>query len=999
MKFTHLHVHSHYSLLDGLPKIDELIRRTAELGMEAIAVTDHGTLYGAIEFYKKATKAGIKPIIGSEIYLAEEDLRLKRPGIDDRRFHLGLLAQTNEGYQNLVRLITTAHLEGFYYKPRIDKPTLRKYAKGLIGLSGCPSSDISRAVISGNMEKAEALAREYAEIFGPGNFYLEIGYHPGLHFWKTWWEGMQELARRTKLPLVATHDTHYLKPEDAEAQDILLAIQTGNRLDEEERLTLKADDFSLRSPEEMAGYFKDLPEAIASSEEIARRVNVSLALGQIQLPHFSVPEGSTPESYLAKLAREGVERRYGNASKEIEERLAYELGVIRETGFASYFLIVQDFVNWAKAKGIVVGPGRGSAAGSLVSYALGITNVDPMKYNLLFERFLNPERNEMPDIDLDFADHRRDEVISYVARRYGQDRVAQIITFGTMAARAVIRDTGRALGYSYTFCDQIAKMIPWNRTLEDSLKQVDELRQAYDTDPQARRLIDSAKKLEGVARHASVHACGVVITRESLDGLVPRQFAPQDETRVITQYEMHAIEDLGLLKIDILGLKNLTIIERTLEMVSENHGVKVNIDTIPLDDERAFELFRKGETTGVFQFESQGMRRYLKELGPSELEDIIAMVALYRPGPMELIPSFIRRKQGKEPITYLHPKLIPIFKNTYGIGVYQEQMMQIARDLAGFTLPEADTLRKAIGKKIKSLLAEQQERLIKGMMRNGIDERTANAIWELFPPFARYGFNRAHAACYALIGYQTAYLKAHYPAEFMAALLTADQRDVERIGFLIEEAKRVGIEVLPPDINESKETFSVSEKKIRFGLAAVKNVGENVVRAIIEERDENGAFQSMANFLERVKHKDINKKSLESLMKAGAFDSLAERRELLENLEEILRYAHDIQKSTANGQTSLFGMHVTLAPLKIEPAPPATKRERLTWEKEHLGLYISAHPLAEYQGYLEQFSTPVARLADAASGSTATLCGILSNVQKIVTKNGKPMLFVKLEDL
>lgn len=1019
-KFTHLHVHSHYSLLDGLAKIDDLVKRAGDLGFEALALTDHGVMYGAIEFYQKARKAGIKPIVGCELYIANDRMQDKRPGVDDKRYHLTVLAENYRGYKNLIQLTTKAHLEGFYYKPRVDKNLLREHAEGLIGLSGCLNAEIPKAILARRLERAESLANEYQSIFGRGNFYLELGAHPNIAEQKIVNDALLELARKLNMKVVGTNDVHYLRADDREAQDILVSVQTGNRVDDEDRMTMRSEDFSMKSLQEMAEFFREVPEAVANSHEIAERTSIEIPMGQPLLPPFPVPAGRTKESYLEELVRGNLEKRYSLAVsdphnpevKKILERLNYELEVIKQTGFTSYFLIVRDFVNWAKQNGVVVGPGRGSAAGSIVSYLLGITNVDPLKYNLLFERFLNPERISMPDIDLDFSDRRRDEVIEYVAQKYGRAHVAQIITFGTMAARAAIRDTGRTLGIPYNFCDMLAKIIPFHMTLPDALKKVQEFRQLYETQPEAKRLIDSAIKLEGVARHASTHACGVVITPQPLTEYLPLQYATRSgggkrtnggsENKVIvTQYEMHAVEDLGLLKMDFLGLRNLTIIEDTIVLVKQNYGIAIDIDRVPLDDPETFKVFREGRTNGIFQFESQGMKRYLKELKPTELEDLIAMVSLYRPGPMELISSFIARKHGKEKIEYLHPRLEPILAPTYAIGIYQEQMMQITRDLAGFSLPEADTMRKAIGKKIKSLLEEQKEKVIAGMIENRIPEKTAKAIWDLFPPFARYGFPRAHAVCYALIAYQTAYLKAHFPAEFMAALMTAEGFEVERVAFLIEEARAMDIRILPPSILSSNVTFTVvSPNEIRFGLGSVKNVGTNVVQAIIAAREAGSSFSSVEDFIARVQSKDLNKKSLESLIKCGAFDELGERGPLLKNLDKILDFAREVQRQKAMGQVSLFGAadHRARPTLRLDHAEPTDKKERLTWEKELLGLYLSEHPLEDYRDKLKNKVIPMAALAGQPKDAPVAIGGLVSGISRIITKNGSPMLFVRLED-
>ncbi len=1007
-KFVHLHVHSHYSLLDGLAKIDDLVLRAKTLSMESIALTDHGNLYGAIEFYKKTRAAGIKPILGVETYLAPNGRLNKQPRVDEKRFHLILIAKNEKGWRNLIKLVTKANLEGFYYKPRIDKELLAEHAEGLICLSGCYSGEIAKLITSGKSEEAESAAKWYRSIFGE-DFYLEIQPHAiELH------KPTHELGKKLGIKLVGTQDIHYVNPDDKTAHEILLAVQTNTKLDDEDRLSLKQYDLSLQPEERMIELFQDIPEAVQSTLEIAEKCNLTLELGKTRIPKFILPEEEkSPFEYLKKLVAERTYNRYPEVTGEIKDRIKLELEVIEKTGFSDYFLIVQDFVNWAKNHGIVVGPGRGSAAGSIVSYILNVTNIDPLKYGLLFERFLNPDRIQVPDIDIDFTDTRRDEVVAYVREKYGAERVAQIITFGTMMARAAIRDAGRAIGLSYGFCDTLAKLIPFNTPISQSLDLVPDLKKMYESDPQAKKLIDAAKKLEGVARHASVHACGIVISAEPLINLVPLQKAPQGEDAVITQFEMHSIEDLGLLKMDFLGLKNLTIIEKALRLIKELHGVDIDIDNLPPQDEASFELFRSGETTGIFQLESSGMRHYLKEMKPTELEDIIAMISLYRPGPMELIPHYIKRKLGKEPITYLHPKLEPILKNTYGIGVYQEQMMRIARDLAGFTLAEADTLRKAIGKKIKKLLDEQKEKLITGMIKNGIDKKTAENIWELFPPFARYGFNRSHAACYAMISYETAYLKAHYTVEFTASLLNISGTDIERINFLVAETKRLGIGVLPPDVNQSYQDFAVDASEtptkkmignIRFGLLAVKNIGANIVNIIIEERARGGPYASLEDFLLRIQHRDLNKKSLESLIKAGAFDSLGiERGQALINIEELIRFNQAARKSSSSMQHNLFGSSAILTSLRMKPATPADKTSKLLWEKELLGLYLTDHPLNAYAEKIKGNSEPIINLlkikATEERGPRVKVAGVISGLKQIFTKTGQPMLFVTLEDM
>jgi DNA polymerase-3 subunit alpha len=1002
MKFTHLHVHSHYSLLDGLPKIDELLDYVKKLGMDSVALTDHGNIYGAVEFYKKAIARGIKPIIGSEVYIAFERMNQERPNIDDKRYHLVLLVKNEEGYKNLVKLITKAHLEGFYYKPRIDEELLAKHSKGLIGFSGCLAGRIPKLILAKKITEAEKVAKSYQEIFGKGNFYLEVQHHPNSPEQKIVNQGLIAISKKTKIPLVATNDVHYLKPEDAEAQDILMLINTGADPNDPERLTLKADDFSMRSPEKMIKDFKDLPEAITNTQKIVENCNFQFELEKIKLPKFKVPLGRSPDEYLEELCSQGLKRRFGEKPlKEILDRLNYELSVIKQTGFASYFLIVQDFVNWAKENRIVVGPGRGSVGGSLVAYLLNITNVDPLKYNLLFERFLNPERVSMPDIDLDFTDRRRDEVINYVAQQYGRDKVAQIITFGTMAARAVVRDVGRALGYTYTYCDEIAKMIPFGWSLEETLKKIPEFSSRSETDPKAQKLIGFAKKLEGVARHASTHACGVVISDTPLDEIVPLQHPTQDEEAIVTQYEMHSIEDLGLLKMDFLGLKNLTIIEDTLSRIYAVQGIKVDIENIPSGDKETYKLLQKGETVGVFQLESDGMQRYLKQLKPTEFEDIIAMIALYRPGPMSLIPEYIARKHKKRKIEYLHPKLKSILEKTQGICIYQEQLMQIAQQLANFSLAEADVLRKAVGKKIKSLLIAQKEKMLEGMTKKGIQKEVAQKIWEWVLPFARYGFNRSHSASYATIAYQTAYLKVHFPAEFMAALLTSERNDIDRISILIEECRRMGLEVLPPEINESFTFFSVVPKKnqIRFGLSAIKNVGGGIVEAIVEERKGNGPYVSIQDFISRVSSKDLNKKSLESLIRAGVFDKLAERNQLLFNLETLLESSRETQRVKANGQKGLFDGMKFNNKIQLVGATPASEKDKLSWEKELLGLFISSHPLNNFKKILEKKTTAISKISYHSFRKGIKVGGIISGIKKIITRTGKPMLFIHLEDL
>jgi DNA polymerase-3 subunit alpha len=991
-----------------MSKIDELVAKAKELGMTSLAITDHGNMYGAIEFYKACKAAGIKPILGVEAYIAPGDHKDKTAGgvNEDRYYHLILLAKNKTGWENLLKLVTQSYLEGYYYKPRMDKQMLREHHEGLIALSGCLGGELSQALFNGKAEQAEKIALEHEEIFGKGNYYIEVQSHDKIKDVAAVLPKQIALAQKLGIPMVATQDSHYLNSDDCVPHDILLAIQTGKKVSDKNRLCLE-DDFSFSSEADMRKRLKACPEAVDNTGIIADQCNLELELGKILLPKFDTPDGSDSKLYLRKLVAERTPARYPNIDEITTKRIEYELGVIEKTGFADYFLIVQDFINWAKERGVVVGPGRGSAAGSIISYILRITDLDPIKYELLFERFLNPERIQMPDIDVDITDVRRDEVFAYLEDKYGKDRVAHIITFGTMAARASIRDVGRALDIEYGFCDMLAKLVPTNNDLDEALSEVQELKDLYKKDERAKRIIDAAKRLEGVARHASVHACGTVIAAEPLTKRVPLQHAPQDENITVTQFEMHAIEDLGLLKMDILGLKNLTIIENTVRLIQELTGKLIDISTIPLDDEKAFELFKTAQTTGVFQLESGGMRRYLKELKPTELEDIIAMVALYRPGPMELIPSYINRKYGREQVTYLHPSLEPILKKTYGIGVYQEQMMRIASDLAGFSLAQADTLRKAIGKKIKKLLDEQQEKLITGMVKNGIPQRTAEAIWELFPPFARYGFNRSHAACYAMIAYQTAYLKANYPVEFMTSLFNSESDDIDRISFLINECKKMDIQVLPPDINKSSARFTPDGHNIRFGLDAVKNVGSAIVGAIIEERGKGGEFKTFSELLTRVKHKDLNKKSLEALTKCGALDGLGtERNQILNNMEEVIKFASAAKKADpagGSGQAGLFGATFATSnvkPLKLAQSTPATKTQRLAWEKELLGLYVSDHPLNTKTEEIKAIKATLikAMRAERSTMKTYRIAGMITAVKSIIAKNGKPMAFARIED-
>ncbi|HRY27932.1 MAG TPA: DNA polymerase III subunit alpha [Candidatus Moranbacteria bacterium] len=1009
-KYTHLHVHSHYSLLDGLGKIDDLLNRAKELGMDSIALTDHGVMYGAVELFIKAKEKGIKPIIGCEMYVASGDYKSKDPTAENRkRYHLILLVKNDAGYHNLMKLVSIAHLDGFYYKPRINRELLRQYSKGLIGLSACAEGEIPAHIIMGKYDKAKELALDYKDIFEPDSFFLEVQNHPRFESQRIANDGIFKLSKELGIPVVATCDVHYVNKADADAQDILLCVQTNRKVQEKDRMNLLDFDLSLRSPEEVAAAFPENPEVVSNTQLVVDQCNFQLKLGETQLPHFDVPEGYTDMSYLRHLCEEGLKKRLGeNIEPKHRERMEYELSVIEKTGYASYFLIVQDFVNWAKENGIVVGPGRGSAAGSFVSYLTGITNIDPIEYNLLFERFLNPDRISMPDVDMDFADDKRDKVLDYVRQKYGDDHVSQIITFGTMAARAAIRDTGRALGFPYEFCDKTSKMIPMFTSIKKALEDVPEFKEHYASGADAKKLIDNAMRLEGVVRHAGMHACGVVITKKPVTEYSPIQNVTGTHAGTVTQYSSSTkssyVEKIGLLKMDFLGLKNLTIIQNTLRIVRKTRKLEIDIDKIPLDDRETFELLQQARTTGVFQLESSGMKRYLKMLKPTVLEDIIAMVALYRPGPMDWIPDFISGKHGRK-ISYVHPKLEPILKNTYGVAVYQEQVMQIARDLAGFSMGEADVLRKAMGKKIFELIKEQKIKFIEGCVANNISSEIGERVFSFIEPFAGYGFNRSHAACYALIGYQTAYLKAHFPAEFMAALLTSDQDNIDRIAIEAGECRDMGIEVLAPNVNESFEDFAViigedDVERIRFGFNAIKNVGHVVAHEIVEERKKNGKFKTLGEFLERVETKDLNKKSIDALAKVGALDELGERNQILESMENILTFTKNIQKNKNSNQVSLFSETIMEAPeVSLAEAAPASKKQKLKWEKELLGLYVSGHPALEYQSYIDKVAVSLDKLSSDLVGQKITVGGVIQKVQKILTKNQQTMYFVVIEDL
>ena len=1024
--FTHLHVHSHYSLLDGLGKVDQLLSRAQELGMKSLALTDHGAMYGAIEFYETAKKMDMKPIIGVETYIAPRRLTDKTAQVDTRPYHLVLLAKNYEGYKNLLILTSEAHLKGYYYKPRIDKQLLKKHSSGLIALTACLAGEVPQIVLSNQLERAEKTVREYQEIFGPDNFFLELQDHPEIPDQAKANSGIIDLSKRLKVPLVATNDIHYVLSSDREPHDVLICVQTGKTVNDSDRMTYDGD-FSMRSPQDMAETFKDTPEAISNTSRIAEMCDLEIPLGKEILPVFPLPKGKKDNQYLEELCQAGLKKRFaGKMTPEIKERLSYELLTIEKMGFAPYFLIVQDFVNYAKSHGILVGPGRGSAAGSIVTYLLNITDLDPLEYGLLFERFLNPDRIEMPDIDIDFSDTQRAQVLDYVRHKYGDDHVAGVITFGTMAARAAVRDTGRALGMSYAEVDRIAKLVPppvqgRHIPIVKSVKESAELREVYDKEPAAKRLLDMATHLEGTVRHASQHACAIVISRGPLTSYLPLQPAQKGDVAHVTQYSMNPVGHIGLLKMDFLGLANLSIIGRALEIIEAVWGETIDIHNLKLDDNATFKLFGQGNTTGVFQLESSGMKRYIKELKPTTLEDITAMVALYRPGPLQFIESFINRKHGREPITYPHPLVENALRDTYCIPVYQEQVMQIAKDMALFTGGEADTLRKAMGKKIAKLMSEMKIKFISGGANNKVPEAKAKEVFQMLEDFAAYGFNKSHAACYAMIAYQTAYLKAHYPAAFMAALLTSELRDTERIGVIIEETAKMSLNVLPPDVNESFVDFGVAlaaglkppitkpedaPRVIRFGLAAIKNVGLGVAEAIVKERKAHGPYETLANFVGRLSDNAsgsaiINKKTMEALAKSGALDSLAERNLALANMETILRFSGQKSKLPSS-QTALFdtvGVKMPEESLKLEPSEPASDKQRLAWEKELLGIYLSEHPLRDLGDYIARNALPIGNITNQMEGNKVTIIGIVTNIKKINTKSGQPMAFVGLEDL
>ncbi|NLB73554.1 MAG: DNA polymerase III subunit alpha [Firmicutes bacterium] len=1006
-EFVHLHLHTQYSLLDGACKLKNLMTRANELGFGACAITDHGVLYGAIDFYKTARKFGIRPILGCELYVSPRTRHDKVPHIDDEQYHLVLLAKNETGYRNLARLSSIGFTEGHYYKPRVDTEVLKMWNQGLIALSGCLAGEIPSLLIKGDYKGAKRKAGEYKDIYGPGNFFLEVQSNDIPDQYEVN-KGLVRLSRELDIPLVATNDVHYIFREDAKIHDVLLCIQTGKTVGDRDRLKFPTDAFYLKSAEEMKAAFPDIPESIRNTLVIAEQCDFEFEFGKSQVPRFPVPQGFTDETYLRHLSREGLKRRYGEISEELEKRLDYELDIIVEMGYAGYFLIVWDFIRFAGERGIYVGPGRGSAPGCLLSYALGITNIDPIRYGLIFERFLNPERVTMPDIDVDFCYERRGEVIDYVTEKYGTDRVAQIITFGTMAARAAIRDVGRALDIPYNDVDKIAKLVPaeLGMTIEKALETSPEFKNAYTKDKEIQNLIDTAKALEGMPRHASTHAAGVVISKDPLTERIP--LYKSNDSMVTTQYSMEDLEALGVLKMDFLGLRTLTVIGKTLENIYRTRGVRIDINDIDLEDSRVYEALSSGDSLGVFQLESSLFQGLLREVKPTCFEDIIAILALGRPGPLGRVRDFARQKHGEMSIEYAHPDLEPVLKETYGNMLYQEQVMKVASTLAGFTLGEADILRRAMGKKKPEVLAAQREKFLVGARKRGVSQDTAEQVFELMEFFSGYGFNKSHSAAYSLISYQTAWLKTYYPREYMAALLTSISGVSEKVAFYVDACRQMDIEILPPDVNESLEDFTVVGNRIRFGLNAVKNVGKNAVAAIIAGREQKGEFRSFADFAEKVDLHDVNKKAIESLIRCGAFDFTgAKRSALLAVLDRTLEMSSRRQKERERGQASFFDLFAddtefAASEIDLPDIPEFSDKDLLQMEKELLGLYVSGHPLQGVAAQLRQYcGVQVAGLrAEYRDGDEVAVGGLIASLRKVTTKaSGQPMAFFTLEDL
>ena len=1039
-KFVHLHIHSEFSLLDGANRIKDLPVRAKELGMDAMAITDHGVMYGAIDFYKACKKEGIKPIIGCEVYVAPRSRFDKEPNIDNKYNHLIILAKNNQGYKNLSKLVSLGFTEGYYYKPRIDLEILEKYHEGLIVLSGCLAGSVNQALLNGNYEKAEEIALWHKRVFGE-DYYIEIQ-NNGIKEQVLANQRLIELARKLDIPLVATNDAHYLKKEDAYNHEVLLCIQTGKRMSDADRMRFDTDELYVKSPEEMIEYFRAFPDAIENTVKIAEKCNVEFEFGHTILPNYDVPsEYPTHFDFFRKLCDDGIKKRYGeNPSKEILDRAEYEISVIKKMGYVDYFLIVWDFIHYAKTHGISVGPGRGSGAGSIIAYAIEITDIDPMKYDLLFERFLNPERISMPDFDVDFSDTHRQEVIDYVSRKYGNSHVSQIITFGTMAAKMVIRDVARVLDVPYSEADTLAKMIPneLHITIKKALEENKELKEKYDTDETVKKVLDIAMGLEGMPRQASTHACGIVITKEPVDNYVPLYVR---DGQISTQYIMTTLEELGLLKMDFLGLRTLTVIQDTIELLKQNREIDVEFDK-DMSDPKVYKLWQEGKTCGIFQFESQGMTNFMKELQPDCLEDLIAGVSLYRPGPMDQIPRYIKGKKHPGHNEYTHPRLEPILNVTYGCMVYQEQVMQIVRDLAGYSLGRADLVRRAMGKKKLDVMAKEREIFIHGQVdengnvvvpgcvRNGIDEESANKIFDEMAEFAKYAFNKSHAACYAVVAYRTAYLKAYYPAEFMAATLNSFLGNLDKIPQYIDECKSLGITILKPEINKSNSKFTVEDGKIRFGLGSIKNVGITPVETIVKERKENGEYKSFVDFCERISDEGVNKKCIESLIKAGAFDEFEQTRStLLASFEGIIDSIQSEKKKGLAGQVSMFDLGTEsqkeeLNEMKytFEEHEELPTKELLSLEKEMLGIYISGHPLEKLRNQIEMQTNintiELKKLGEQMTtnldednlqiqnekpkyhdGQNVKYAGIITSIKKKYTKNNKIMAFVTIEDL
>ena len=1021
MAFTHLHVHTEYSLLDGSCKIKELVARAKELGMDSMAITDHGVMYGVIDFYRAAREVGIKPIIGCEVYVTSGS-RFDREtaGGEDRYYHLVLLAENNQGYQNLMKIVSKGFVDGFYYKPRVDYEVLREYSEGIIALSACLAGEVQRLVSRGLYEKGMEAALRYQEIFGKENFFLELQDH-GIPAQNTVNQGLLRMSHETGIQLVATNDIHYTYAEDATPHDILLCIQTGKKVADENRMRYEGGQYYCKSEDEMRTLFSYAGEAIDNTHRIAERCNVEIEFGVTKLPKYDVPEGYDSWSYLNKLCLDGFHRHYPLDDGTLKERLDYELDVIHSMGYVDYFLIVWDFIHYARSQDIIVGPGRGSAAGSIVSYCLGITNIDPIRYNLLFERFLNPERISMPDIDVDFCFERRQEVIDYVVQKYGKDQVVQIVTFGTLAAKGVVRDVGRVLDMSYARCDSIAKMIPGDlgMTLEKALRQSPDLRNAYEGDPEVKYLIDMSMRLEGLPRHTSMHAAGVVISRTSVDEYVPLSRAA--DGTITTQFPMTTLEELGLLKMDFLGLRTLTVIQNAVKAIEKNRNLSLDMDRIDYNDKAVLDSIGTGRDDGVFQLESSGMKSFMKELKPESLEDIIAGISLYRPGPMDFIPKYLKGKNDRSSITYECKQLEPILNPTYGCIVYQEQVMQIVRDLAGYTMGRSDLVRRAMSKKKTYVMEKERQNFVygnpeeevTGCISNGIDEKIANQIYDEMIDFAKYAFNKSHAAAYAVVSYQTAFLKYYYPEEFMAALLTSVMDNVSKVSEYILSCRQMGIPILPPDINEGESGFSVSGRSIRYGLSAIKSVGKSVVELIVAEREQNGLFHDMEDFIDRMSNKEVNKRTLENFIKSGALDTLpGTRKQKLLTAPELLEQRSKERKNTMEGQMTLFDIageeEKTHFQVTFPDVGEFLKEDLLAFEKETLGIYLSGHPMEAYETTWRNHITATTiefvvdeetGKAGVPDGSYVTVGGMITGKTVKTTRNNKMMAFITLEDL